>query len=93
MVDIQNPSGDILFKTANEQAGRWNLVAENAIDLAALKTALESRGLALAVKMSVFRDPKAARAGRIEYAIAYQDSEFLWLDESPERGGQPWLNP
>jgi hypothetical protein len=43
--------------------------------------------------MSAFRDPLAARAGRTEYAIAYQDSDFLWLDDSPENGGQPWLNP
>jgi hypothetical protein len=93
MVDIKNAAGDVLFNTANAEAKKWGLVAENAIDLAALKAQLESRGLQLAVKLAAFRDPKAASAGRVQYAITYQNSEFLWLDNSAELGGRPWLNP
>lgn len=93
MIDIKNPAGDVLFKTKNEMANKWGVVSGNAVDLRELADKLESKGLMLAAKMSVFRDPRAASAGRLAYAINYQDSEFLWLDAAPEDGGRPWLNP
>ncbi len=93
MVEIKNPAGDVLFRTQNPQANEWDLVVENALELSALNAALTEKGLSLAVRMSAFRDPQAASKGRIGYAIAYQDSDFLWLDEAPENGGLPWLNP
>lgn len=93
MVDVKNAEGYLLFRSANAQAQKWNLVSPDAIDLAALAKKLEEKGLYLAVRMCAFRDPKAARAGRLDYAINYQDSDFLWLDAASEQGGMPWLNP
>lgn len=93
MIDIKNPAGEILFKTKNEMANEWGLVTQNAVDLRELATGLESKGIALVAKMSMFRDAKAASAGRRAYAINYQNSDYLWLDNSPENGGKPWLNP
>lgn len=93
MIDIKNSAGDVLFKTKNEMANKWGVVSGNAVDLRELAGKLEAKGLMLAAKMSVFRDPRAASAGRLAYAINYQDSEFLWLDAAPENGGRPWLNP
>lgn len=93
MIDIKNPAGEVLFKTKNEMANKWGVVTQNAVDLRELAGKLEAKGITLAAKMSVFRDPKAASAGRIGYAINYQNSEMLWLDNSPENGGKPWLNP
>lgn len=93
MVDIKNAEGYLLFKSTNAQAQKWGLIAPDAIDLKALAQKLEENGLYFAVKMSAFRDPKAASAGRMDYAINYQDSDFLWLDESQSKGGKPWLNP
>lgn len=93
MIDIKNPAGELLFKTKNEIANKWGVVSGSAVDLRELAGKLEAKGLMLAAKMSVFRDPKAASAGRLAYAINYQNSEFLWLDDSPENGGRPWLNP
>lgn len=93
MIDIKTPAGDVLFKTKNEMANKWGVVSQDAVDLKALADKLKSKGLMLAAKMSMFRDPKAASAGRLDYAINYQDSGFLWLDDSPENGGRPWLNP
>ncbi len=93
MVDIKNSAGNVLFKSKNELANKWGVIAENAIDLKAFSDKLKSKNLNLVTKMSVFRDPKAASAGRLDYAINYQNSQFLWLDASPENGGKPWLNP
>lgn len=93
MIDIKNYEGEVLFKSKNEMAVKWGVVAAGAIDLKVFAAKLRDRGLSLVVKMSAFRDPKAASAGRLEYAISYQNSGFLWLDAAPEAGGRPWLNP
>lgn len=93
MIDIKNADGDVLYKTGNEMAGKWGVTVSNAIDLKAFSSKLEQKNLYLAVKMSVFRDPRAASAGRLDYAINYQNTDYLWLDAAPDNGGKPWLNP
>lgn len=93
MIDVKNSEGEILFKSKNEMANKWDLITPDAVDLAEIAEKLEAKGLMLAAKMSVFRDPKAASAGRLDYAINYSDSNLLWLDNSAENGGRPWLNP
>lgn len=92
MVDIKNAAGSVLFGTQNQNALQWGAVAENPLDLRALSAALEERELSLVVRMSAFRDPLAASAGR-ENAIFYRDTEMLWLDAAADAGGRPWLNP
>lgn len=92
LVDIKNAAGNVLYDTRVTQAAQWGAVVENPLDLAALSRTLESKNLSLAVRMSAFRDPVAAGVGR-ENAIYYGDTDWLWLDNSADKGGKPWLSP
>ena len=93
MIDVKNAKGEVTYKSKNAMASKWGVITSSAIDLSAVSSKLEQKNMSLVVKMSVFRDPKAASAGRLDYAINYKNSDYLWLDDSPENGGRPWLNP
>ena len=90
MVDIKDNAGQILHTSQHPQAAA--LTAEGAFDLGALSLQLEDLGLALIVRMSAFRDESAARA-QPGWAVNFRGPGMLWLDNFPNMGGRPWLNP
>lgn len=92
MVDIKDKSGKVLFSTKHPEAREWDAIASGAFDLSSLNQLLSDRGLSLIVRMSAFRDETAAR-GNTDYAVCYRAPGTTWLDNFPEMGGKPWLNP
>jgi hypothetical protein len=92
LVDIKDANGTVLYNTKNAEAITWGAVAENPLDLAAFARRLEEEELMLAVRIHAFQDSLAASSNR-DYAIRYQDLEWLWLDAAEADGGRPWLNP
>lgn len=92
LVDIKDKQGQVLFSSGNQKAREWGVIASGAVDLASLGQVLADRGLALMVRLSVFRDESAARADE-SCAVNYRAPGTLWLDNFPEQGGKPWLNP
>lgn len=92
MIDVKDDTGTVLYKSKTQQAAQWETVAENALDLKVFADILRGQNLSLVARMSVFRDERAAFADRTN-AIHYQQTDMMWLDNSAEQGGKPWLNP
>jgi len=92
MVDIKDRNGQVLYTSRNSNANYWEAVIPGAIDLSALNRQLEEHGFSLIVRMSAFRDEIAAR-GNIDFAVSFRATETMWLDNFPNMGGRPWLNP
>jgi len=93
MVEIKNADGYVLFNSSNQRALAWGAVTEDTVDLSALAEFLLERQLYLAVSMSSFLDPIAARADRLNNAIIHRPTGQIWLDNTLDLGGRPWLNP
>jgi hypothetical protein len=92
LVETKNAEGLVLYNTKNDMAVQWGAVSESPMDLASLSGHLKERGYYLAVRISSFGDPLAARSGREETAVMHS-SGVTWLDNTPQAGGKPWLNP
>ena len=92
MVDIKDRNGQVLFASRNRNANDWDAVVSGAVDLSALGSQLEERGFFLIVRMSAFRDETAAR-GNLNFAVNFRGPGTTWLDNFPNMGGRPWLNP
>lgn len=54
--------------------------------------AVKQHGMEVIGLFNCFNDPLAAGA-LSDAAVHYMGTQQLWLDNSPERGGQAWLNP
>ncbi len=92
LVDIKDKQGRVLFATRNELAAQAGAVVPEAIDLRELAQTLRNSGLGLAVRLSAFSDAAAAHFDS-NMAVQYRAPGTLWLDNFPEQGGKPWLNP
>lgn len=91
LLEIKTAQGQVLFQSKNENALKWEAVTATALDLQTISNTLKQRNMHLAVKMSVFSDPIAARAD-ISNAIMHT-SGVLWLDNTAANGGKPWTTP
>jgi len=92
MIDLKNRDGVVLFNSSNPNAESWNVISENAVDLAALSSEFEQRGIYIIGRLTAFRDELASRGNR-NNAVRFQGGDWLWLDNTPEAGGRAWLDP
>lgn len=93
MFDIKNSAGEVMFHTRNAQASAWGAVSDGAVNLSGLAESLAEKNIRLIARIYAFRDPLAAAAGREECAVMYEDTDRIWIDNTAENGGKPWLNP
>lgn len=91
LFETKTDQGMVTYGTSNEEAIAWGGRMENPVDLDALAEKLEARGLYLAVKMSVFSDPVAAR-GDDNISVKHT-SGVRWIDNTIDNGGKPWASP
>lgn len=90
VITLKGNDGTVYCTTQNETAARFS---KNRFDLTTVAAALESVGVTPVARICAFKDPAAGYGAR-EMAIHYLGTEdVLWLDNSPEAGGKPWLNP
>lgn len=92
LFDLKDTAGNLLYQSQLELVKQAESQAANAFDLSALCKKLESNHILPIGRLNVFRDPQAA-SHLPEAAIKYMNSDFLWLDNAPNAGGKPWLNP
>lgn len=92
LIDLKNARGQVLYQSQVGQGFGAQIVHEQAIDLTATVSELEAAGYQVAGRLCAFRDALAPYA-QGKAAVKYQDSDWTWLDNSQEEGGQPWLNP
>ena len=62
------------------------------VDLNAVVQQIRDAGLVPMASIYTFRDHRYPSANNAA-ATQYMDSDFLWVDNDPEKGGKAWLNP
>lgn len=83
--------GEIYFNTQNAIAMNGKAV-KGTLTAADIVRIIKESGLTPVAQMSILYDNLAPRA---DYHIGYQfeNEETMWLDNSPQNGGKPWMSP
>lgn len=92
MFDLKSADGTVNYAISYNELTDARVTRQNPIDLNAVAEQIRQAGLIPVASIWTFRDnlyPSANNAA----STYYQDSDFLWVDNSPEKGGKPWMNP
>lgn len=83
--------GEVYFNTQNATAVNGKAV-KGTLTAADIVRIIKESGLTPVAQMSILNDNLAPRA---DYHIGYQfeNQETMWLDNSPQNGGKPWMSP
>lgn len=93
VLELKAADGTVLFQTEADLAVNQNAVDPGAIHLAETVETLHSMGYQVIGRIGAFRDPKAPYAFDRSSAVKYMDTGLSWVDNDPDAGGNPWLNP
>ena len=93
MIDAKDTDGTLLFPSALEQVKATGATEGAYSDFAQALQKIHDNGLSVIARVQCFRDPLAARKLGEGSAVCYQRPGTLWLDNSADKGGKPWLNP
>ena len=93
VIDMKTAGGTVTYKSKQVSVNDYGTASENAVDLeSGIKTA-RSLGLDVIARIYAFEDSTAPYKS-YDMAIRYESEEgVLWLDDSVDNGGKPWLNP
>lgn len=86
--DLKSDAGNVLYRSHVENAS----LAPAAYDLTVVCAKIKEKGLTPIGRISAFKDPLAASKIK-DAGVKYGNSDILWNDDDPGRGGKPWLNP
>jgi hypothetical protein len=90
---LKNAQGRLLYYSELEQAAMGDIMERPYSAAAASIAKVKDAGLRVIVRISCFRD-STAPSELSEAAVRYsKNTKVLWLDDYPDRGGKPWLNP
>ncbi len=94
IIDFKDSKGYLSYDSTLEEMQTVN-ADENHFDTVSECISLcKKEGIKVIARIFCFKDPLAAGAFKGEYAINYMGNVgMLWLDNSRENGGKPWLNP
>lgn len=90
LFDLKNNAGRVSYRSAIPQSE--SAQGDDLLDLSALCKRLQERGFTPIGRLHAFRDPIAADVHR-SMSVKYMNTQTLWLDNSANNGGKPWLNP
>lgn len=92
LIDLKNAAGGVPYTSSLEAVQKAGAQLSGAYDLSAVCTKFAEKNLRVIGRMHAFRDPIAA--SKVENAgVKYMNTDMLWLDNSANEGGKPWLNP
>lgn len=92
VIDMKNSDGTIAYPTAVAAAQDAEAAEGATENLSEILSALQDGGLDVIGVVNCFNDPLMARANT-DMAVHYNNTNVLWIDNSLEKGGKPWLNP
>lgn len=93
LMDLKDANGYLLYQSAVPEAVQAAAVSSGAVDLPAVIAKLTEKNLTAAARIYAFEDHIASRTF-VDMAIKYSgDANYLWLDDTQQNGGKPWLNP
>ncbi len=92
VVTLKAQDGTVTYASGVEKAAVS--LSQTPIDAAAVTDAFKQQGIVPVAEIWAFQDPKAAYNDR-DMAVQYagETAGVLWLDNSADAGGKPWLNP
>ena len=91
LITLKAPDGIVGYASAVPTAS--GSLSATPFDAKAIADAMKAAGIVPVAEIWAYRDPVAAYTDR-SMAIGYGASEgMLWLDNSAQAGGKPWLNP
>lgn len=91
VIDVKNSDGTLSYESGIADVNTAQASRPVATLAAAIATAKE-KGFAVIGRIYCYEDPLAAGA-LSDAAVHYRNSTDLWFDNSPSKGGKPWLNP
>lgn len=93
VIDMKTQSGTVTYRSEQVSVNNAGAVHKNAMDIdARIKTA-KDLGFDVVARIYAFED-STAPYNSSDMAIRYGSSDgVLWLDDSVDNGGKPWLNP
>ena len=93
VIDMKTVKGTVTYRSNQVSISNAGAAHENAVDLdSRIKTA-KSLGFDVVARIYAFED-STAPFNAIDMAIRYESEDgILWLDDSVDNGGKPWLNP
>jgi hypothetical protein len=92
VVELKGSTGALYYKSSVELAVQAGAVPAQGMDAAALAGRIRQAGYRPAARIHAFSDHMLPSLKR-EAAIMYMNTDWMWLDNAPELGGKPWLNP
>ncbi|MEG1869401.1 MAG: putative glycoside hydrolase [Oscillospiraceae bacterium] len=92
MIDLKNPYGNVLYSSQSTAATTLGTITTNPFNASDAVKLIKQKGLQPIARIYAFKDALAANKN-LSMAISYNGTKWLWLDNSIENGGKPWLNP
>ena len=93
VIDMKTKSGTITYNSDQVSVLAAGAAHENAVDLDARIRTARNLGFDIIARIYAFEDSTAPYNAN-DMAIRYESEDgILWLDDSVDNGGKPWLNP
>ena len=93
VIDMKTQSGTVTYLSEHVSVVNAGAIHENAINLGARIKTAKSMGFDVVTRIYAFED-STAPYNATDMAIRYGSADgILWLDDSVDNGGKPWLNP
>ncbi len=93
VIDMKTAGGEVTYKSKQVSVQNVGAASENAVDLASYIDTARRAGYDVIARIYAFED-STAPYNSADMAIRYESEEgVLWLDDSVDNGGKPWLNP
>lgn len=92
VVDIKKADGTIVYPTSVATAQEIKASNGAKENFSEILGAFREGGLKVIGVINCFNDPLLA-GEKSEMAVHYNNTDMLWLDNSRDKGGKPWLNP
>lgn len=92
LFDLKEITGGVTYRSSLESVAKAKSQLPGAVDLGAVVSDLNARGLRSIGRIHAFKDA-VGPFGLPESQVHYVGTEWTWLDNSKELGGKPWFNP
>ncbi len=93
VIDMKTRAGTVTYNSKQQSVINAGAISENAVPLESRVKTARDMGFDIILRICAFED-STAPYNAVDMAIRYESEEgLLWLDDSVDNGGKPWLNP
>ena len=95
VIEMKSSDGMLYFRSQTEIAKVADATSLSAIDVRTVTELLREEGIVPIALLQAFRDDMAHNHNQdTDMYVKYEPNPtMIWLDESKDNGGRPWLNP